>query len=91
MLLNTEGQPTRWGRWSPEYLNENRDWSDGRGVNSLEILQCFSMKYEDGGPEKGLSEFKQWVQSFDPAECIDDICKERFQRRNSKRKNQSNF
>jgi hypothetical protein len=36
-LRDTDGQPTRWGVWSPERLNHDPDWRLDRGVNSLEI------------------------------------------------------
>jgi hypothetical protein len=38
-LIDITGQPTTWGHWEPSVLNFNRsDWSDTRGLNSLEIL-----------------------------------------------------
>jgi hypothetical protein len=37
-LVDITGQPSQWGHWEPAILNVNRDWSDGRGINSLEIL-----------------------------------------------------
>ncbi|KAA0166679.1 hypothetical protein FNF28_03053 [Cafeteria roenbergensis] len=41
-LIDGDGKPTRWGDWSPKTLNNNRTWSDGRGVNSLEILSLLA-------------------------------------------------
>lgn len=32
------GTPTTWGRWDPEDTNEARFYSDGRGLNSVQIL-----------------------------------------------------
>ena len=37
-LIDPTGVPTRWGNWNPGTLNDNRDWSDGRGVNSMQML-----------------------------------------------------
>jgi hypothetical protein len=37
-LIDADGEPTRWGDWSPHTMNANDSWSDGRGVNSLQIL-----------------------------------------------------
>ncbi len=37
-LIDVTGLPTLWGRWGPDTLNNNRKYSDGRGVNSLQIL-----------------------------------------------------
>ncbi|GMH98182.1 hypothetical protein TrVE_jg1208 [Triparma verrucosa] len=31
-------QPTLWGRWGPEEVNNNRQWSDTRGLQSLQIV-----------------------------------------------------
>jgi 5'-3' exonuclease len=48
-------------------------------VNSLEILQAFSMHLESGktGIEMGLNNFKTWLESYDPVECIEDMCQKR--------------
>jgi hypothetical protein len=37
LLIDRDGQPTRWGVWSPELLHSPK-WADERGLNSLEIL-----------------------------------------------------
>ena len=37
-LIDVTGKPTTWGKWSPAYLNNDRDWSDQRGINALQIL-----------------------------------------------------
>lgn len=61
-------------------------------VNSLEILQAFPVKCSqrkisdrsDQGVVKavevGLGEFKRWVESFDPAKCVEEIYRERIGR-----------
>lgn len=36
LLLDVDGQPTRWGVWGPAFLNG--PWRDQQGLNSLEIL-----------------------------------------------------
>ena len=38
LLIDWDGKPTSWGKWSPYWLNEVPDWYDNRGVNSVEIL-----------------------------------------------------
>jgi hypothetical protein len=48
-LIDYTGKPTRWGIWSPEYINYNRSWSDQRGLNSLQILSWLSMAAEVTG------------------------------------------
>ena len=37
-LIDVTGLPTTWGHWDPPTLNYNRAFSDGRGLNSLQIL-----------------------------------------------------
>lgn len=37
-LRDQDGQPTRWGIWSPKRLNDDPDWWIERGVNSVEML-----------------------------------------------------
>ena len=37
-LQDWTGQPTTWGRWSPNYVNGWRDFSDERGLQSLQVL-----------------------------------------------------
>ena len=37
-LIDVTMKPTTWGHWDASTLNDNRDWSDGRGINSMQIL-----------------------------------------------------
>ena len=38
-LIDVTGAPTTWGRWDPATINHVRDnWSDTRGLNSLQML-----------------------------------------------------
>ena len=37
-LIDYTGYETTWGRWEPKYVNGWRAFSDGRGLNSLQIL-----------------------------------------------------
>jgi hypothetical protein len=45
LLIDVTGKPTRWGRWAPEYLNNNQSWYDERGVNSLQIISWLLSAY----------------------------------------------
>ncbi len=38
VLIGHTGRKTRWGVWAPRYLNEDPEWFEQRGLNSLEIL-----------------------------------------------------
>lgn len=40
-LIDADGEPTRWGRWNPEYLLRPYGYED-RGINGLEAL-AFTM------------------------------------------------
>ena len=43
------GAPTTWGKWSPAWLNQVRDWSDNRGLRALELLSYLAMAEEVTG------------------------------------------
>ena len=42
LLIGTNNRSTTWGKWSPEYVNKDRDFSDERGLQSLQILSFLS-------------------------------------------------
>lgn len=44
-LIDWTGKPTSWGQWDPAQLNDFRPWSDGRGVNSMQMLAYLSAAY----------------------------------------------
>jgi hypothetical protein len=54
-LVGHTGRKTRWGVWSPKYLNDDPRWHEERGLNSVEILCylkvashiCGDKRYED--------------------------------------------
>lgn len=37
-LVDIDGTPTRWGMYNPDKLNQDPQWWEGRGLNSLSIL-----------------------------------------------------
>ncbi|MBI1387449.1 MAG: hypothetical protein GC154_03270 [bacterium] len=37
-LIDVDGEPTRWGVWAPEKLNQDPEWAQERGLNSLQML-----------------------------------------------------
>jgi hypothetical protein len=53
-LIGASGKPTLWGRWAPEYLNDDMKYYDGRGVNSLQILSWLSAAHVITGEDKFL-------------------------------------
>lgn len=42
-LVDHDGQPTRWARFGPQYLNDDPDWWVERGLNSLSILSYLAV------------------------------------------------
>jgi hypothetical protein len=55
-LVDFDGEPTRWGRFSPDDLNRNPAWSDERGLNSYSILTYLSIAHHVTGDEKYRAE-----------------------------------
>jgi len=51
-LLDVDGKPTRWGRWSVEYFTTTHDGKRDKGLNSLEILSHLKVAYHITGKEK---------------------------------------
>ena len=43
------GQPTTWGKFSPQWLNEVPSWSDDRGLRALEMLSYLAAAEEVTG------------------------------------------
>ena len=51
-LVDYDGQPTRWGRFSPDDLNRNEAWCDERGLNSFSILTYLAIAHHVTGDPK---------------------------------------
>jgi len=58
-LVDHDGLPTRWARFSPKEMNFSKDWWEARGLNAMSILSylstaehiCKSGKYKDASDE----------------------------------------
>ncbi len=62
VLIDMDGEPTRWGRWNPEYLLRPYGYND-RGVNGLEALAFTQAAYKLSGDEefkKGFDQLVDW-------------------------------
>lgn len=59
VLRDIDGQPTRWGVWSPEKLNRDPNWTPERGVNSVEILSFLKAAFHITGDAKYESEYRR--------------------------------
>jgi hypothetical protein len=51
-LVDHDGQPTRWGQFSPDDMNRNEAWCDERGLNSYSILTYLSIAHHITGDPK---------------------------------------
>lgn len=52
VLLDWDGEPTRWGIWSPERLNDDPNRYLENGLNSLQLLSFLKTAYYITGDEK---------------------------------------
>jgi hypothetical protein len=60
LLIDVDGEPTRWGVWSPRYLNG--PWKDQQGLNSLEILAHLKTAYHITGDSRFQDAYRYLVQ-----------------------------
>ena len=51
-LVDHDGKPTRWARFSPDDLNRNEAWVDERGLNSYSILTFLAVTHRITGDPK---------------------------------------
>ncbi len=56
-LVDYDGQPTRWGRFSPDDINRNEAWVIERGLNSLSILTYLSIAHHITGDARYRDEY----------------------------------
>lgn len=61
-LTDLDGQPTRWGVWSPRRLNHDPNWEMERGINSLEILSFLKLAHRVSGEAKYDQAYRQLIQ-----------------------------
>ncbi|MHB0999070.1 MAG: hypothetical protein ACYC27_07470 [Armatimonadota bacterium] len=51
-LVGHTGKPTRWGIFGPQYLNDNPDWCEERGLNSSSILSYLKVAHHICGDQR---------------------------------------
>jgi len=51
-LVDHDGEPTRWGHFSPKDLNFNKQWWEERGLNSMSMLSYLKVAEHVTGDEK---------------------------------------
>lgn len=62
VLRDLDGEPTRWARWDPEYLQRPYGYS-ARGLNGLEVLAFVTAAYgitEEPKFKQGLQQLFDW-------------------------------
>jgi len=57
-LIDVDGQPTRWGVWAPEKLNDDPDWLLERGLNSLQIISFLISAHQ-------ITQDEAFMQAYD--------------------------
>ncbi|MBI2423401.1 MAG: hypothetical protein HYV27_11280 [Candidatus Hydrogenedentes bacterium] len=62
-LVDHDGAPTRWARFSPEDLNEDPDWWAERGLNSLSMLTYLSVAHHVTGEAKYRKAYMKLVET----------------------------
>ncbi|MCP5517564.1 MAG: regulator [Verrucomicrobiales bacterium] len=68
VLRDLDGEPTRWGVWSPEKLNHDPDWRVERPINSFEILSYLRAAHHITGNGRYLAEFRRLIDEQGYAE-----------------------
>ncbi len=62
VLRDTDGEPTRWARWDPEYLLAPKGFAE-RGLNALQALSYMASAYHQTGDPKfqqGQAQLIEW-------------------------------
>ncbi|CAF0953004.1 unnamed protein product [Adineta steineri] len=63
-LVGENHTHTSWGIWNPVDVNDNSDFQDDRGLNSLEILTYLLQTYAYSGEERFLDGAKLLIESY---------------------------
>jgi hypothetical protein len=69
-LVDHDGKPTRWGIFSPDYLNKNPQWWPERGLNSLSILSYLAVAAHVTGDPKYDAASRRLIDEHDYAHNI---------------------
>jgi hypothetical protein len=59
VLRDIDGNPTKWAIWAPRFLNDDPDWRQERGINSIEILSYLKLAFHVSGDKKYQSEYEK--------------------------------
>ncbi len=60
-LIDWDGEPTTWGKWAPEVLNDDPRRYGENGLGALEILSFLKTTYHITGEERFKKEFDKLI------------------------------
>lgn len=60
-FIDIDGKATRWGIWSPDYLNGDPDWASEKSINSFELLAFLKFTGHITGDEKYEKEYRRLI------------------------------
>ena len=63
-LVGENGTRTSWGIWNPNEVNNDNNFQDDRGLNSMEILSYLLQTYAFSGDQRFLDGFKFLIESY---------------------------
>jgi hypothetical protein len=63
-FIDVDGQPTRWGRWNPDYVNSYAKYVDDRKLNSAHLIAGLQLAYSLTGKEKYKSEAFKMMDKY---------------------------
>jgi len=63
-FIDVDGQPTRWGRWNPEYVNAYAPYVSDRKLNSAHLIAGLQLAYSLTGKERYKEEAFKMMDKF---------------------------
>jgi len=63
-LVDLDGEPTMWGVWNPEKINDDPRWFEEHGLNSLEILSHLKVAIHMTGKEKYREAYRRLIEEY---------------------------
>jgi len=67
-LIDYDGEPTRWGIWTPDSLNHSTNWAYEKGLYSLEMLSFLKAAVYITGNPKYEKTYRQLIEKHHYAE-----------------------
>jgi hypothetical protein len=61
-LVDLDGQPTRWGVWSPQRLWHDPDWANEAGINAVELLSYLKLAHHLSGEGRYAQSYHELLE-----------------------------